>query len=179
MSSLILFFVISFLLGSAVPPWHVAHYSSLTIGKSSRGDVERLLGSAVITREQDTGDPIVTYQVDSPVPGLLTVHLKRGVVDGLTLTPKDPLSAAEAIQLFGTEYVPVQYGVDECLTQNGSAPIFELPGGPISHLEYRGQGIGLVVKNGLVVAIAYTDKPFGPTHSRCAAKSHLGKRKVR
>jgi len=149
--------------------WTPAVYRGLTIGGSTTADAIRVLGKPRFSgREQDTGLPIMSFVVSEPVRGDLTVYLEDGVIDGMTLTPKDLLARKEAIKLLGSDYIQVRYASDGCLTEAGSAPIYESPDGPIEHLEYRARGQALILHDGFVEAIAFVHKPFGPIRSRCS-----------
>lgn len=152
--------------------WSPATYHDLTVGVSTKDDVLRVLGKPkTIGKEQDTGLPTMTYVVTDPVPGVLTVYVQKGVLDGITLSLKKRLPKSEIIRLFGSDYIAVQYDTDDCLGEGGAAPIYESPNGPIKHLEYRDKGIGVIFHEGEAVAIAFVSKPFGPSHSICAARA--------
>jgi hypothetical protein len=152
--------------------WLPATYHDLTVGVSTKDDVFKALGKPkAMGKEQDTGLPTMTYLVADPEPGVLTVYVQKGVLDGMTLSLKKRLSKSEIIRLFGSGYVAVQYDTDDCLGEGGAAPIYESANGPIKHLEYRDKGIGVIFHEGEAVAIAYVSKPFGPSHSICAART--------
>ena len=149
--------------------WTPAVYRGLTIGASTKADAIQVLGKPRFSgTEQDTGLPIMSFAVLKPVPGALTVYLKDGIVDGMTLIPEKQLTRKEAIRVWGSDYVRVRYASDDCLTDGGTAPIYESPDGPIEHLEYRARGQALILHDGFVTAIAFVGKPFGPIHSRCS-----------
>jgi hypothetical protein len=152
--------------------WSPATYHDLTVGLSTKDDVLRVLGKPnTIGKEQDTGLPTMTYIVADPVPGVLTVYVPKGVLDGMTLSLKKQLSKSEIVRLFGSGYIAVQYDTDDCLGDGGAAPIYESPNGPIKHLEYRDKGIGVIFHEGEAAAIVFVSKPFGPSHSICAARA--------
>jgi len=152
--------------------WSPAMYHDLTVGLSTKDDVLRVLGKPkTIGKEQDTGLPTMTYIVADPVPGVLTVYVPKGVLDGMTLSLKKRLSKSEIVRLFGSGYIAVEYDTDDCLGEGGAAPIYESPNGPIKHLEYRDKGIGVIFHEGEAVAIVFVSKPFGPSHSICAARA--------
>jgi hypothetical protein len=148
--------------------WTPAVYRGLTVGVSTNADAFRVLGNPRFSgKEPDTGLPIMTYAVSEPVRGELTVYLKRDVIDGMTLIPENRLTKKEAVKLFGSDYLQVSYASDDCLTEAGSAPIYESPDGHIEHLEYRARGRVLILHDDVVVAVAFVHKAFGPPHSRC------------
>ena len=151
--------------------WRPAVYKELTVGVSTKNEALQALGKPTFSgREQDTGIPIISFNVTSPIAGSLTVYLKKGVVDGLTLTPKVPLTRQQAVHILGVDYLRVRYATDDCLTEGGSAPIYESPNGSIEHLEYRKRGIAIVLRDDDVKAIVYVHRAFGPKRSRCSNK---------
>ena len=155
--------------------WSPATYHDLTIGTSTRSDVLRLLGKPkAVGKEPDTGLPTMTYAVSDPVPGMLTIYTQKGILDGMTLSPKKPLTKNDIIRLFGSDFTIVRYATDDCLTEGGSAPIYEAPNGPIKHMEYRDRGVAAVFNGAEVVAVVFVSKPIGPTHSLCTER---GKKK--
>ena len=152
----------------ATVPWLPATYHGLTVGASTKEDVLRQLGKPkTIGKEQDTGIPIMTFSVSDPAPGVLTVYTKNGVLDGMMVSLRKPLSKREIVQLYGMDYMSVRYATDDCLTEGGTAPIYESPDGPIRHIEYRDKGVGVILHDGWGVAIAFVSKPFGPSRSKC------------
>jgi hypothetical protein len=155
--------------------WLPATYQGLTIGVSTKEDVLRVLGKPKsIGKEQDTGLPTMTYVVTDPVPGVLTVYVQKGILDGIGLTPKKSLTKGDIIRLFGPNYIIVHYATDDCLDDGGAAPIYENPRGSIKHMEYRDRGVAASFAyddDQKVEAIVFTSKPFGPSHSICAARA--------
>ncbi len=153
--------------------WSAAKYHDLVVGSSTQNDVLRVLGKPkAVGKEQDTGAPTMTWIVTDPVPGTLVVYTKKGILDGMILTPKKDLTKAEILRLFGSEFRVVRYAMDDCVGEGGAGPIYESPDGPIKHLEYRDRGLAVVYAyddDEKVEAIIFTSKPFGPTHSVCAA----------
>jgi len=159
-------------------PWVAATYHGLVMGKSTRADVLKLLGKPKwVGREQDTGVPIISYEVADPVPGSLTVYIKNGILESLALDPKTSLVKSDIIHRFGPGYMIVHYSADECLDEGGAAPIYEDTKGPFMHMEYRNRGLAALFfynNDEKVETIVFTHQPFGPTHSLCAKR---GKKK--
>jgi len=152
--------------------WSPAKYHDLTVGVSTRDDVIRELGKPkAIGKEQDTGLPTMSYTVTDPVLGTLVVYIEKGVLDGMTLSPKKQLTKKNIVGLFGSDYITVRYAPDDCLTNDGSAPIYESPQGSIVHMEYRQLGLAINFRNDQADAIIFTYGPFGPVHSICAARA--------
>lgn len=148
--------------------WKPAVYQGLTMGVSTKDDVISALGKPrAVGREQDTGIPTLTYEVSEPVRGTLVVYLKKGLVDGMTLVPKKQLSKSDVQKLFGPSPLRVRYAPADCLTEGGSAPIYESPDGSIEHLEYRSQGTAVVLHDNVIQAIAFVKGAFGPSRSPC------------
>lgn len=153
----------------ALKRWSAAVYHGLVVGTSSRDDVLRVLGKPkAVGMEQDTGLPTMMYTVSDPVLGTLIVYTKKGILDGMTLLPKNHLTKGDISRLFGPDYAVVGYSTDDCFTEAGTAPIYEAPDGPIQHLEYRDRGLAAVLHNSDVTAVVFVSGPFGPTHSLCA-----------
>jgi hypothetical protein len=153
-------------------PWTPATYHGLVMGKSTRADVIKVLGNPKWAgREQDTGIPIMSYEVSDPVPGTLVVYVEKEILDGMTLNPKNRLTKSDLLRLLGHDYIIVRYDTDDCLAEGGTAPIYETPNGPIKHMEYRDRGVAVIFYQDNVEAILFTFKPFGPTHSLCAGRA--------
>jgi hypothetical protein len=148
--------------------WVPAVYRGLIVGKSTRGDVLRVLGKPkYIDKEEETGIPRSNYEVSDPVSGILVVSIERGIVQGMELYPNKQYSNSEIVRVFGSHYLAVRYDFDDCLSGGGSAPIYENPNGLIEHVEYRNRGIAIAFHNGVVESILFVARPFGPTRSRC------------
>lgn len=153
------------------PAWTAAVYHDMTIGKSTKEDALRELGKPRFSgKEPDTDIPIMTYDVSDPVRGTLIVYLNNDIIDGITLVPKKQLTKSEAIRMLGPNPLRVRYAVADCLTEGGSAPIYESANGPIEHLEYREQGKAIVLHDGDVQAIVFVHKSFGLSHNPCVGK---------
>jgi hypothetical protein len=152
-------------------PWTPAVYHGLVMGRSTRAAVIGVLGKPKwVGHEQDTGAPILVYDVTYPFEGLLTVYIGNGVLESLALEPKVTLAKNDITRLFGRGYITVHYSVDDCLGEGGAAPIYEDPKGPIMHMEYRDRGLAAVFNyNNVdkVEAVIFISKPFGLTHSLC------------
>ena len=148
--------------------WKPAIYHGLIMGKCTRDDLSRVLGTPKWKgKEQDTGIPIITYDISDPILGTLVVYETGGIVTSMTLEPRTKISKNGAIRLLGPRYKTVRYSTDDCLTAGGAAPIYESPDGPIVHLEYRDRGLAVALRGDEVAAIIWASKPFGPTQSAC------------
>ena len=164
--------------GSQTPPssqWKAANYRGLIMGKSTRADVLRVLGKPKwIGKEEDTGVPIMEYEVTDPVPGKLTVYVHKGTLDSVALSPTKPLTKDDIIRLFGHHYRTVHYSTDDCLDDGGAAPLFEDPKGPFENMEFQSRGVTVALAyddDEKVESIVFIDKSVIPTHSICAARS--------
>jgi hypothetical protein len=123
-------------------PWAPATYHGLVMGESTRADVLSILGNAKWAgKEPDTGIPIMSFDVSYPVPGELEVYLTNGILDSMTLNLNEKMARKNIIHLLGPNYTIVRYATDECLSEGGSAPIYENLSGPIKYLEYRDRGL--------------------------------------
>jgi hypothetical protein len=156
--------------------WRFASFRGLMIGKSTQNDMVRILGDperSIPPGDQPINDPDPEvwndYSNVGEAPGTVTVIVKRnsGLIVRIDLYPTN-LSKAQAIELFGTDYVPVRYAHDDCLGNGESAPIYEALDGPILNIEYRQRGISIGIGAGDVVnVISYISGPIGASYSRC------------
>lgn len=146
-------------------------YHGLTVGKSTRKDVLRVLGHPESQGiAADTDDvPFLAYRVGDPVKGRLEVYFSRLVVSSMALDPDTPLSKADVIRIFGNSYLQVRYSTDPCGkdTNEGTSEMYEDPTGDVKHLEYRDRGIAVYFHLTEGTEILYVHEPFGPAHSRC------------
>lgn len=166
--------------------WRAATYSGLTIGKSNRLDMLRVLGEPKRTDQppdQTVTDenPEVWYVYDSEgeLAGDLTIVVDEltNIVLGIRLRPDD-LTKEAAIKHFGSDFILTRYAFDDCLGNEESAPLYESATGPILELEYRHRGIALSLRrNGKVDNIHYVSKPLGAPTSQC--KSSVAKERHR
>jgi hypothetical protein len=151
----------------------------LTIGKSTRADVLRVLGESkrLDTPPDQTLEnphPEVWYVYDGggEFGGSLTVVIDKRtqVVLGIDLSPEN-LSKDDAVKYFGPDYIVTRYNFDECLGSEESAPLYESANGTVVEIEYRHRGIALSInENGKVNTISYVSKPIGAAESKCNAK---------
>ncbi len=155
-------------------PWKSAVYHGLVMGKSTRADVLKALGKPKwVGHEQDTGTPIITYDVADPVPGVLTVYINKGILESLALEPKKALSRDDIVRLFGHGYIAVHYSADECLDEGGAAPVYQDPKGHSLYWEYRDRDLAAMFHyndEDSVDAILFLHGPIGPAHSLCTKK---------
>jgi hypothetical protein len=149
--------------------WKSGKFHNLIIGKSTSDEVRSELGKpAFVGKEEDTGVPLITYEIQEPFPGFLYVYIRNKKLVGLTLGLKTSVDREEIVRLFGSGYRIVNYDFDDCLATGGSAPVYQSPNGPIEDMEYPGIGVSVRLHNGKAQEIAFTNHPAGPTHSRCA-----------
>jgi len=152
----------------------------LVVGKSSLKDVLRKMGKpdylGAAAEAIDPTEQVAEFPITRPVTGRARFYCRgrKAVLIGIVIEPEN-LSKTEALKLFGNDFLITRYGVDDCLSKGGSAPLYEDPHGEILRLEYRRRGFALDLKGADVRAIIYTDGPFGPKESRCVN----GKRKNR
>ena len=158
----------------AVKPWSAATYHGLIVGTSTRAEVLNLLGRPdYVGREEDTGTPIMNYEVVDPVPGTATVYIMKGILDGIYIHPKRSLTRRDIIRLLGTGYIVNHYAADDCLDNGGAAPIYQNARGSIKYMEYRDRGLAADFAyndDEKVQGIIYTFKQLGPAHSACAGR---------
>jgi len=156
--------------------WRAGTYLGLTVGRSSRVDVLRVLGEPKrvdTPADQTANDPQpevwYVYESSRKFGGDLTIVLDKrsNVILRIDLNPES-LSKEEAVKHFGPDYVLTRYDFDECLGNEESAPLYESANGALQEVEYRHRGIALSIgENGQVNRISYVSKPIGTRESRC------------
>jgi hypothetical protein len=150
--------------------WHPAVYRGLTIGRSTRDDVIRVLGLPKWSEVFNDGVPEpeewMHYQGLGEFPGELVFCLiqKDGVVHRLILHPTK-LSKDDAIKHFGENYKLTRYELCKGFEDEDSAPVYETPTGQFLRIEYRAKGISLAINDkNEVTYISYVSEPIG---SKC------------
>lgn len=160
--------------------WRAGNYLGLTIGKSNRLDVLRVLGEP---KRLDTPpdqtiaeeNPEVWYLYDrtGKIAGDLTVVIdeRTNIVLGIDLSPRN-LTREDAVKHFGSDFILTRYAFDDCLGNEESAPLYESASGPILELEYRQRGIAVsLTEDGKVNTISFVGKPIGTPQSRCKSST--------
>ena len=153
--------------------WRPGNYRSLVVGKSTQGDMFRLLGSPerveVFGTPKDVNQEIWNiYQTQTAPAGALTVAVEKrtGTIVEIILAPEN-LSREEALRIFGDDYITTRYDICPGFEEKDDAPIYESPQGAAKYVEYRGRGIALVVNyRDQVDNILYVSKPVGLTSQR-------------
>lgn len=196
-TSLALFIVAHTLLSvyplQAVPDkkrgWRPATYRGLTIGKSTRADMLRILGkplSSGPSADQDPPKPIIWNDygmIKGELPGRLAVEVdsRNDRIVSISIAPEQ-VSKEDAIRYFGKEYLLMGY--EFCPSQSLDADVglvYEDPkSSSIDYLEYRSRGIAIHLDyQGNVNAIYYFDEPIGlASKSECkSAIERLNRRK--
>ena len=157
--------------------WHPATFRGMTVGKSKRADMVRVLGkpkwAQTTAGEGDEADKGgVTwnnYERVGEFPGVTNVayDIRTGVITRIEFFP-DKLAKEEAIAYFGRDYIVTRYAFDPCVGDEDSEPLYESPDGPLLSVEYRARGIAISVGyKDLVTKISYVDGPIGTTKARC------------
>ncbi|SRR6266699_1444052 len=164
--------------------WHAATYRGLTIGKSRRADMLRVLGQPKWSRKspgEDNTDSRRKADSDSPrevwnnyehageFHGIMNVVLdrRRDTITRIEFYPQK-LSKEEAVAHFGRGYIITRYDFDRCGGDEESEPIYESPNGPLISVEYRSRGIAISVGyKDLVTKISYVSGPIGSPKSKC------------
>lgn len=159
-----------------VSRWRPATFRGLTVGKSSRADMLRVLGQPKWSRAHETeDDPDApqevwnNYERGGEFPGAMSVVLdgRRGVITRIEFYP-EKLTKEQAVAHFGPGYVVTRYDFDPCAGDEESEPIYESPNGPLVSVEYRSRGVAISVGyKDLVTKISYVDGPVGATQSSC------------
>lgn len=156
--------------------WSPATFRGLTMGKSRRADMLRVLGKPKWSRitpgekgEEPDSEVWNNYELAGEVPGQVNVVVdeRSGVIKTIILYPKK-ISKQQAIAHFGRDYIITTYDFDPCEEDEDSEPIYESPKGPLEFVEYRSKGIAISIGYGdSVTKISYVAGPIGSTQPRC------------
>jgi hypothetical protein len=151
--------------------WRPATYQGLTIGKSTRSDMLRVLGkplSSGPSADQDPPYPIVWNEygrITGDTPGTLAVEVdsRNNRIVSISVSP-DRMTKQEAIKLFGDNYLLMGYQFCKGLPPEAEVgPVYEDPkSSEIDYLEYRNRGIAIHLDyQGMVNSIYYVAEPIG------------------
>lgn len=154
--------------------WHPATFRGMTVGKSKRADMLRLLGEPKWSRTtpgegDEHGTTWNNYDRvgEFPGPTNLASDARTGVITRIDFYPQK-LSKAEAIKHFGPKYVMTRYAFDPCPGDEDEESIYESPNGPLVSIEYRVRGIAISVGyKDMVTKISYVSEPIGSAKSKC------------
>jgi hypothetical protein len=155
--------------------WRPATFRGITVGKSKRVDMLRLLGQPRWSRTtpgegNEHGTTWNNYERVSEFPGPTNVATDSvtGIVIRIDFYPQK-LSKEEAVKYFGPRYVITRYAFDPCPGDEDEESVYESPSGPLVSVEYRGRGIAILVGyKDMVTKISYIGGPLGSTTSRCS-----------
>ncbi len=151
--------------------WRAATYRGLTIGKSTRADMLRVLGkplSSAPSADQDEPQPIIWNDygmVKGQLFGNLAVEVnsRNNRIVGISISPGD-MSGEEAIKYFGDGYQRVGYTFCEGISGDAeSGPVYENPNSSdITYIVYRSRGIAIHLDyRGKVNAVYFVSGPMG------------------
>ncbi len=157
--------------------WHPATFRGMTVGKSKRVDMLRLLGEPKWSRTtpgegEEHGITRNNYDRVGEFPGPTNVasDSRTGIITRIDFYPAK-LSKEQAIAHFGRGYIVTRYAFDPCLQEEESEPIYESPNGPLVSVEYRARGIAISVGyKDMVTRISYVGGPIGSAESKCKGK---------
>lgn len=155
--------------------WHAATFKGLAVGRATRRDMLRLLGSPAWTELMGKGKhrPERWYHYKSTdLPGALVVIVDRrsGLILRIDLYP-EALSKGDATKYFGDDFIVTRYDFDDCLGDEESAPLYESPDGSITNIEYRARGIAIAINyQNRVDHISYVSRPVGASSSKCKGR---------
>lgn len=161
--------------------WRAATYRGLTIGKSTRADMLRVLGkphSSVPSADQEPPYPIIWNDygmIEGDLSGSLAVEIdsRTNRVVSISISP-DNMSKDNAIKYFGNDYVGMDYEFCKGVPMDSTVgPVYENPkSGNISYIEYRSRGIAIHLDyRGMVNAIYFVDGPMGLASERDCKRS--------
>ena len=157
--------------------WQAATYRGLTMGKSTRADMLRLLGQPVETKPYKDGKESGTlygYTAED-IPGelVVTVQSRTNIILNVEINPQN-LSKEEAIRRFGEDYEVTRYDFDLCLGDGESAPLYESGTGNLAYIEYRSRGIALLPNaENKIDEIKYVSEPLGASSSKVQKQKPL------
>lgn len=162
--------------------WRAGTYRGLTIGKSTREDMLRVLGrplSSVPSADQDPPYPIIWNdygRLKGQLSGRLAVEVdsRTNRIVHISITP-DNMSKEDAIKHFGSDYILMGYRFCEGLPPEAEAgPVYEDPKSPeLDSLEYRSRGIAIHLDyQGKVDEINFVSEPVGLA-SKAGCKKEL------
>ena len=154
--------------------WRQAAFRGITVGKSKRVDMLRLIGQPKWSRTtpgegEEHGTTWNNYERVGEFPGPTNVATDSttGVVTRIDFYPQK-LSKEQAIKHFGSGYVVTRYAFDPCPVREDEESIYESPNGPLVSVEYRARGIAIAVGyKEMVTKISYVSGPIGSTKPRC------------
>ena len=172
--------ILSLILSQAPPVrqsgrlWHPATFHRITVGKSKRVDMLRVLGQPKWSRTtpgegEEHGTTWNNYERVGEFPGPTNVATdsRTGLITRIDFYPQR-LSKQEAIKHFGPNYVITRYAFDPCPGDEDEESIYESPNGPLVSVEYRAHGIAISVGyNDMVTKISYVGGPIGSAKARC------------
>jgi len=153
--------------------WRKATYRGLTVGKSTRADMLRVLGKPLPSSpsaDQHPPYPIIWNdygRITGEVSGTLAVEVDRrnNRIVSISVSP-DRMTKDEAIRLFGDNYLLMGYEFCKDLPPDAVVgPVYENPkSSQIDYLEYRSKGVAIHLdREGIVNAIYYVSGPIGLT----------------
>jgi hypothetical protein len=151
--------------------WRPGTYRGLTVGKSTRADMLRILGNPLSSgpsADQDPPRPIIWNDygtISGELSGRLAVEFdsRNDRLVGITISPEQ-MTKDDAIRHFGSDYLLMGY--EFCPDEAPDADVgvvYEAPkSSSLDYIEYRSRGIAIHLDSqGNVNAIYYVDKPLG------------------
>lgn len=128
--------------------WGTPQYKGIIVGKSTRADIQDILGSPDKVEEcgaEERKFAVLEYSSPAEFEGkvVVGVHCERGIVDYIHLRPRPPWPLEKALEMYGPGYCyrrfviredpeSVEYGIPE-----------EDPRGYVVGIEYRSLGVVL------------------------------------
>jgi hypothetical protein len=159
--------------------WRPARYRGLTMGKSTRAHMLRVLGKPKWSEpfnENGSNAEVWYHYKSKDIPGSIVVNAdkKSKVILRLLLYPEN-LSREEAIKYFGDHFITTRYEFCRGFEDAESAPLYQSPSGQFSYLEYRDKGIAISFDaRGKVTNITFVSEPIGVSGSKCKRTDDSG-----
>jgi len=151
--------------------WRAATFQGLTIGKSTRADMVRVLGkplSSGPSADQAPPRPIIWNDyglINGELSGRLAVEVDRrnNRIVSVSISP-DNMSREDAIRYFGKGYLIMGYEFcrDEA-DATGVGTVYESPTSrQIEYVEYRSRGIAILIDSrGMVSGVDFRSARIG------------------
>ncbi len=179
----IIIFLLTFVLGATVcfsqqstseckpnRGWCAGSYRGLTVGKSTRADMVRILGkplSSVFSADQDEPKYIIWHHygnITGDLTGTLGVETDKRTnkIVSISISPDD-MTKENAIEYFGQDYKVMGYQFCEGFEDETAVPVYENPKATqLNHIEYRSRGISISIDyRGKVSEIYFVAEPTG------------------
>jgi hypothetical protein len=158
--------------------WRNGTYRGLTVGRSTRAHMLRVLGkplSSSPSADQDPPYPVIWNdygRITGEVSGTLAVEVdkRNNRIVSISVSP-DRMTKDEVIRLFGNDYLLMGYEFCKGMPIYAEVgPVYESPNNSVlDYVEYRSRGIAVHLDHkGMVNSIYYVAERIGlPSEAGC------------